>query len=106
MLNQIGEINLVQPILTWSAPCLENIIKRDISSFSSTWKILMHVYVPIVNTRLKIDVILANKEDMLWIFYRENESFQMLINTLNTQQLLNVIKIFYCGFHIHIVYYR
>lgn len=158
LLNQIGEINLVQPILTWSAPCLNDIIKKDISSFSSTWKILMHVYVPIaiesLNTRLNFGVILANKEDMLWIVYREllkeietfiqiyenvginlgfgskhhfssclngsldcrvywyyctssswwyqNESFQMLINTLNTQQLLNVIKKFVLRFsHTH-----
>jgi hypothetical protein len=46
LLKQVGEQNLVQHIMTMSAPKMGDGMQRDIATFAFTWKALMEVHVP------------------------------------------------------------
>tara|TARA_B100000073_G_C23407656_1_gene441902 strand:+ start:50 stop:607 length:558 start_codon:yes stop_codon:yes gene_type:complete len=66
LLNQVGEWNLVQHIMTMSAPQLNEGIQRDISSFAFTWKVLTEVHVPVA-----IEEMTLYHEDTLWMVYHD-----------------------------------
>ena len=66
LLKQVGEQNLVQHIMTMSAPKMDDGMQRDIATFAFTWKALMECHVPVAMEELFIE-----GEDALLMVYRE-----------------------------------
>lgn len=66
LLKQVGEQNLVQHIMTMSAPKMGDGMQRDIATFAFTWKALMEVHVPAEMDNMPLEV-----DEALWMVYRE-----------------------------------